>query len=94
MSVGFRLVVPRFCAEVRTLHSALLKKQRKWLAAGRVVDEKNRQGGDYSWTMPYPDEPVGARRMNGYYAQLAKKYHRAAFQSWWPLEPAPLPPKP
>jgi hypothetical protein len=68
--------------------------REQWLAECRAIDEKNRKGGDYSWAMPYPDEPAFARRMLNYHALLAKKYHRAATQPWWPVDPDPPPPKP
>jgi hypothetical protein len=83
----------RIVATVWRRYAAMSHEQ--WLADCRAVDEVNRKGGVGSgWTAHYGPEPAFARRMADYLNRLAKKYHRAAAQPWWPVEPDPPPPKP
>lgn len=70
------------------------KSHEQWLTDCRAVDEVNRKG-EWTWGIkPYGPEPDFARRAAVHWDVIAKKYHRAAMQPWWPVEPDPTPPKP
>jgi hypothetical protein len=66
----------------------------QWLADCRDVGEVNRKGGETWGPRRYMPEPAFARRMAVHWGMIAQKYHRAATEPWWPVEPDPPPPNP